>query len=273
MFRRRRSRDDESPEVPDAASDSASELSLGEDADADDDDDGVPTDVDDIPEHERAKPERPDGPWDAAEVDLDDEEVRRGRLDLGALVVKGRASMQLRIDVDPKTRVVRSVTFMAEGAALQLQAFAAPRSTSLWPEVRREIAADCARRGGRSTEADGPYGPELLISLPVTTADGKPATQSSRIVGVDGPRWLLRASFLGAAIDPKRAESLAGVLRDVVVVRGGDPMAPRDMLPLRVPAGPDVGVAEPVDGTSEAASSERPALSPFRRGPEITELR
>lgn len=257
MFRRRRDREDDRHE-------DGGELAAAENAARADD-------TAHLADEERGKPDRPDGPWDAAEMDLEDAEVRRGRLDLGSLVLKGRAAMQLRLDIDNQSRRVRSVTFVAEGSGLQLQAFAAPRSTPLWPDVRKEIAADCVQRGGVATELDGPYGKELAISLPVTTPDGKAARQSSRIVGVDGPRWLLRASFLGAAIDPDLAGDLSAVLRDVVVVRGQDPMAPRDMLPLRVPSGPEVGVAGPVGGPSNGAA-DRPSLSPFRRGPEITEL-
>ena len=260
MFRRRRDREDN------ARDESEDDLAVVEAQATQGGDDG------EVPAEEREKPLRPDGPWDAAEVDLDDADVRRGRLDLGALVVKGRAATQLRIDVDNQTRRVRSVTFVADGSGLQLQVFAAPRSTPLWPEIRKEIAADCVRRGGAVGELVGPYGKELTISLPVTTPDGKAARQSSRIVGVDGPRWLLRASFLGPATDPGRAGELPSVLRDVIVVRGQDPMAPRDALPLRMPTGPGVGVVAPVDGSGNGALTERAALSPFRRGPEITEL-
>lgn len=259
MFRRRRDRDGDSTESPETESPDASIDEVGESVERT----AAPP--------EEGKPERPEGPWDAAEVDLEDPETKRGRLDLGALVIKGRPAMQLRLDVDQQTRRVRSVTFVAEGAALQLQAFAAPRSAPLWPDVRSEIAADCERRGGTAAELEGPYGTELRLTLPVTTPDGKSATQSSRIAGIDGPRWLLRASFLGKAVDPDLAGDLAAVLRDVIVVRGQDPMAPRDMLVLQMPAGSGVGVAEPVDGAG--TQDGRPSLSPFRRGPEITEIR
>ena len=58
----------------------------------------------------------------------------------------------------------------------------------------------------------------------------------ARFVGVDGPRWFLRAMYTGsAAVDPDAAAPLEAALRDVVVVRGSDPMAVRDPLPLRLP--------------------------------------
>lgn len=267
MFRRRRDRD----EPPSDASEPGTDASTEEQAAAAGDATGSAEP--DLAAAARDKPARPNGPWDADEVDLDNEENRRGRLDLGALLLKGRAALQIRIDVDQKTRRVRSVTFMQEGSAMQLQAFAAPRSTGIWDEVLQEIAADSTRRGGIATRVAGPYGAELKVVIPAKTPDGKPATQASRIVGIDGPRWLLRASFLGAAVDPDLAGDLDAVLRDTIVVRGQDPMAPRDMLKLEVPAGPKIGVAGgPVGDDTETAASARPPLSPFRRGPEITEV-
>lgn len=265
MFRRRRGRAEPEPDAPDAGADA----STGAGADG-----GSDAVVDEADPSNRAssRSARPDGPWDVDEVDLDAEENRRGRLDLGGLVLRGRAAVQIRIDVDEKTRRVRSVTFLQEGSALQLQAFAAPRSTGIWADVAQEIAADSTRRGGTATRRSGPYGTELEVVLPVKTSDGRAATQASRIVGIDGPRWMLRASFLGAAVDPERAGDLDAVLRDTVVVRGDDPMAPRDMLPLRIPTGPKVGMAGGVGDDPESEAPARPPLSPFRRGPEITEL-
>jgi hypothetical protein len=48
-------------------------------------------------------------------------------------------------------------------------------------------------------------------------------------------------------------------------------MAPREVLPLRLPQ----AVADEAAQTAESADAEqsRPTLDPFRRGPEITEIR
>jgi hypothetical protein len=55
-------------------------------------------------------------------------------------------------------------------------------------------------------------------------------------VGIDGPRWLLRATYLGQpAIEPSDAHLLESAVRDLVVVRGQEAMPPREMLPLRLP--------------------------------------
>ena len=50
-----------------------------------------------------------------------------------------------------------------------------------------------------------------------------------------------------------------------VVVRGQDPMAPRELLTLTLPT-----AAQPVEAPDEPSA---PELNPFERGPEITEVR
>jgi hypothetical protein len=48
-------------------------------------------------------------------------------------------------------------------------------------------------------------------------------------------------------------------------------MAPRDPIPLRLP---EDGTAEPDNADAPVdGGRERPPLDPFRRGPEITEVR
>jgi hypothetical protein len=64
------------------------------------------------------------------------------------------------------------------------------------------------------------------------------------VLGVTGPRWLLRATFLGRpAVEPREDGELETALREVVVVRGGAPMAPGEPLPLVMPNN-----ARPVQG-------------------------
>ena len=115
-------------------------------------------------------------------------------------------------------------------------AVAAPRTSGLWDETRSQIAADAANRGGTAQEAPGPFGTEIRMVVPVTSSEGKKAVQASRVVGIDGPRWMLRATSLGAAItDAKTFARLVGVVRQTVVVRGDRPMAPGDVITLRAP--------------------------------------
>jgi Protein of unknown function (DUF3710) len=218
---------------------------------------------------EAAKPARPDGPWDVSEVDRDDPQVMANRLDLGALLVRGVPNMQLQVQVDQATNRVQSVLLVLGDAAVQLLAVAAPRSEAMWSETREQIAQDAQRRGGTAQEADGPLGPELRVVVPVTTPDGKQGKQPSRMVGIDGPRWLLRATFLGrAAVEQEPFEALSKVVRDLIVVRGDNPMPPGDLIPLQLPP-----QAQPQGGEGQPDQPVKPTLDDLRPGPTITETR
>jgi hypothetical protein len=139
--------------------------------------------------------------------------------------------------VEDQQGTVASVMLAGPDSGLELRAFAAPRSGGIWDEVRADIAAEATRLGGTATETDGEFGTELTLKVPVQTPDGKQATQPSRIVGVEGPRWLLRGTFLGrSALQPDPEGPLETAFRNVIVVRGNEPMAPRDMIRMQMPA-------------------------------------
>jgi Protein of unknown function (DUF3710) len=185
-------------------------------------------------------PSVPRGPFDADEVNLDDDPLR---LDLGSLVVKVGPGLEVQLQVDEASQVVTAVMLVSATGALELRAFAAPRHEGIWDDVRREIAADATRRGGTASETPGEYGTELRIVAPIAGPRGEQIRQPSRVIGVDGPRWMLRATFLGsAAIDPDAEGPLEQALREVVVARGSAPMPPRAPLPLRMP-----GSEQPMD--------------------------
>ncbi|HYY09426.1 MAG TPA: DUF3710 domain-containing protein [Kineosporiaceae bacterium] len=253
VFRRRRREDDAAEGSPEggAPADAAEQG-----ADAGDPDEG--------PEASRGLSARPEGPWDSAE-----RPETEGYVDLGGLRLAGRDGMELRLEIDEASGAVNGVAVVLGGSAVLLHAYAAPRSEGIWDDIRTEIATGVTRQGGTADELPGPFGRELLVRVPVRSSDGRTGHQAQRFVGVDGPRWFLRAVFQGpAAHDEAAAAELEAVVRDVVVVRGAEAMAPREVLPLRLP--------EAVQEAAEAAeeqSQERPPLDPFRRGPEITEIR
>jgi hypothetical protein len=204
---------------------------------------------------------RPEGPWDAAE-----RPDAEGMVDLGAIRLRGRDGMELRLEVEESGGTVTAATVQVGGSAVQLQAFAAPRTEGIWDEIRSEIDAGITKQGGTVDEVPGSFGRELIARIPVRTPDGRTGQQPARFVGVDGPRWFLRAVFHGPAVyEPDAAAEMEGVVRDVVVVRGPEAMAPRDLLPLRLP---DALAPQP----AEDSGDEREPLQPFRRGPEITEI-
>ncbi len=172
------------------------------------------------------------GPWDAD--DLADDGI--DRVDLGSLRVAPTEGTELRLQVDEETGEVQSAMLAGEEGAIELRAFAAPRGGDLWSEVRPQIAADIAQHGGTATEREGRWGIELVCQMQVVLPDGSQAMQPSRIVGVNGARWLLRATFLGQpAVQPDDAGLWEDALAAVVVHRGSHAMPVGDALPLSLP--------------------------------------
>jgi hypothetical protein len=219
--------------------------------------------------------DRSAGPWDAAEVDEPTvaEPGTAPYIDLGAVRFRAHEGLELSLEVDESQNRVTSVTAKLAGSAVQLQAFAAPRSAGIWDEIREGIAQSVSSQGGSVDEMPGVFGRELLARVPVRGADGKPTRQAVRFTGVDGPRWFLRAVFHGeAAYRPESAVALEELVRSVVVTRGNEAMAPRDLLALRMPTVP--GSSTETDQSEEPEQAEgRAPLRPFERGPEITEVR
>ena len=172
------------------------------------------------------------GPWDSESLPGDEVD----RVDLGSLRVAPREGAELRLQVDENTGEVQSVMLASDEGAMELRAFAAPRNGELWEEVRPQIAADVSGHGGTATEREGRWGTELVCQMQVVLADGNQALQQSRIIGVNGPRWLLRATFLGQpAVEPELTAEWEEALASVVVHRGSHAMPVGDALPLTLP--------------------------------------
>ncbi|WP_037571953.1 DUF3710 domain-containing protein [Phaeacidiphilus oryzae] len=220
---------------------------------------------------------RPDGPWDLSEISEDGADPHEGRVDLGGLLVPMVQGMELRVEVAGDSIV--AATLVVGSSAIQLQAFAAPKSEGIWSEVRAEIAAGITQQGGVVDEEEGPLGWSLRAQVPVQLPDGAHGVQVVRFIGCDGPRWFLRGVISGqAAVQPEAAGLLEQVFRETVVVRGEAPMAPRDPLVLKLPDDAQM-VADGLPQQSATADGEESrfagsaSLNPFERGPEITEVR
>ena len=246
MFRRRRSADAGLPED-------------------DEYEDGESFDEEPVTPVRPAGPLRADGgPWDAGEAHPD-----RDRVDLGSLLVPRGQDYEIQLVMaEQQGAWVR----VADGQSEMLvQAFAAARRGALWDDIRAEIAADVAGAGGQSEESPGAFGTELVAEVPAEPNRPESGLRLVRFVGIDGPRWFVRAMFDGpAAGGGAPAIVLEGVLRDIVVVRGDHPVPPRDILELRLP--PEVRQAFEAQ-MEEEANRFRTDLNPFERGPEFTETR
>lgn len=172
------------------------------------------------------------GPYDADDLPAQDGE----RVDLGSLLVIPEPGRELRLQVDDKSGVVQSVVLAGSDGAVELRAFAAPRHGDLWAEARPQIASEVSSHGGTATERDGRWGTELVCRVQVRTPDGKTGTQESRVIGINGPRWMLRATLLGKpATDPDGAGDWEDVISRVAVQRGAHAMPVGEALPVIMP--------------------------------------
>jgi Protein of unknown function (DUF3710) len=196
------------------------------------------------PVRERPAPSATTGPYDVRDHPNDG----APRIDLGGLLVPPVPKYELRLDVGENQQVL-SVSIVNQSGHMQLGLFAAPRSTGIWDEVRAEIVDSVRAQGGTVKERlDGPFGVELMGSL---KTEGR--STPVRFIGIDGPRWFLRAMLVGTiAVDPAKAHVLEDALRNVVVVRGTDPLPVREPVVLSLPAeAPASGGGLDEDGLDE----------------------
>ena len=185
------------------------------------------------------------GPWDVSEItDASD------RIDLGSLLIKGVPGLSMQVQVDENTQRVTMVTLVLEDAAVQVQAFAAPRSGGIWQEVRPQIATTVTQSGGLVEEAVGLFGTELRARVPGPNKELQPA----RFVGVDGPRWFLRGLFLGSAAKAEGHEGLTAVFSDIAVARGGEAKPSGEPLPIQLPSRDDDAAAVDPETSSPGTS-------------------
>lgn len=192
---------------------------------------------------------------------LDDSEANpvRPYVDLGGIKLLPRPELAVRLEIEEGNKRVVAVALDYAGSTLQLQPFAAPRSSGLWHEIRGQIADQISKQGGRTEEREGVLGPELVAQLPAPDGQG---TRIARFVGVDGPRWFLRGVISGqGAVDPEAGAKVEELFRSVVVVRGTTPMPPRDLIPLQVPASVAGGQAPPSGPTPSGPTSSGPGTA------------
>jgi Protein of unknown function (DUF3710) len=223
---------------------------------------GVPPEA----QHKEREVVETTGPWDV--TDAPDDGLTR--VDLGALRLPARPGTELRVDLNQQQKVV-GATLRHGDSLLQVSAFAAPRAAGIWDEVRADLARNASGQGASLKEVEGPFGTELagtVMAAPPPKPEEpapKPVRRPARFLGVDGPRWFLRAMITGpAAADPEAAEALEEVFRDIVVVRGTEPMPVREQLPMTLPpqAAAQVAQQQAARQAARQAAAQRPAAAP-----------
>lgn len=193
------------------------------------------------------------GPYDLSEA------PQGLRVDLGSLQIPAVDGVEIRAQAG-EDGLIQQLELAHGANALQLGVFAAPRTDSLWEEVRPEIRKALFADGVGAEEVPGRWGTELRVRL--RTSQG---FDDLRFVGIDGPRWMVRAVFRGpAAVDPTKAGPLNDCLTGLVVNRDEQARPTREALPLRLPedtpAAPELEANE-----APAAVSEVPRRKPSPR--------
>lgn len=262
-------------EVVDSVSDEASDTDIsnevieGEDVVEEVEGEEADDDADEDADEDEVLP----GPWDVDDDDIPDEPF----LDLGGLKIPSRQDVYVRVAVSPQDQSqVLGVTAVYKSSSVQLSAIAAPKSMGLWDSIRQGFldGTDGAQ------EVDGVFGKE--VELQVQVPDQK-ATIPARIVGVDGPRWMLRGIFTGpAAREGEEKKVLDEFFASTVVDRGNEPIAPRDPIPLIMPDLPAAQQEQPAPDASEPKGprvktqdvrTKQGVQTTLSRGPMFSEVR
>ncbi|MDD7384236.1 MAG: DUF3710 domain-containing protein [Actinomycetaceae bacterium] len=188
-------------------------------------------------------------------------------LDFGSLMFASIAGANVQVVTDPQQRVVMGVMWVKPRSAVQLQAFAAPKSRGIWDDVRADMVNQIAEAQGRSHIEDGTFGKEIRSEFPTPQQH---VVSHVRYIGFDGPRWYLRVTVTGDdALNIAEGDAFVRTVLDhTVVVRGNEAHPPRELLPLRLP------IAQAEGSRSSSADADgREKLLPPQKGPEITEVR
>jgi len=204
------------------------------------------------------------GPWDESDPDAPSEDFGSGpTINFGSLRLQVPEGVEVQVQADQGSGRITQLTLRDGESGMQLQPYASRKTGGMWPEVIDSLKSTINSSGGLVETAQGKFGLEVVAQVQANGESG--GLQPARFVGVDGPRWFLRAVFMGkAARDQDAAVRLTQILTSALVVRGGSAMAPGAPLVMNLPANTNTDQALPVNS---------PNLNPFVRGPEITEIR
>lgn len=172
------------------------------------------------------------GPYDAAEVDTSD------HLDFGSLKVPPQTGIQFRLigQTAASGSVASRLELRVGSSALHVMVIATPRSGGAWDEIRPQLLADLAAQEAKTREAKGRWGQEIQASVTTTAPNGAKGQIFTRLIGVEGPRWLLRIDLIGpAAVDQEQFKPVAELIDNLVVFRDDVPRPPLTPIPITLP--------------------------------------
>lgn len=185
----------------------------------------VPADIE-TPQHDAMEGDT--GPFDGDSVDIasfDFSDFSQGVLDLGSMKIPLPHNAQVQVEMgETGPKMIHIVT---QFGRITPVAFAAPRSAGQWAESTEQITQGMIGDGLSADIEQGPWGPEII---------GTGENGIIRVIGVEGPRWMLRMTTT-APLD--KAEDLRDLAREITartfVYRGENPVLAGNSLPVVLP--------------------------------------
>jgi hypothetical protein len=197
----------------------------------------TPQDSPDVPDVPDAGAEQPVydpvngdfGPFDGDRVDyaaFDYSDFAKSGLDLGSLRVPVPHNGEVQVEMGPNGP--QMIHILTPFGRLTPVALAAPRSGRQWEENIPEVTKGMTADGLEVRQDRNLWGTEIV---------GTMKSGTMRVVGVDGPRWMLRMTLAGPA---DKADQLAELAYEVIsrtfVYRGDAPLPAGQSLPVTIPA-------------------------------------
>lgn len=169
------------------------------------------------------------GPFDGDSVDFrefDYSDFAKSGLDLGSVRVPVPHDGEVQVEMGSKGP--QMIHILTPFGRITPVAIAAPRSGDQWAESIPEITEGMSADGLEVTVGSSLWGPEVV---------GTMKNGTMRVIGVDGPRWMLRMTLAGPNDKAAELAELAyGVISRTFVYRGSDPLPAGQSLPVTIPA-------------------------------------
>ncbi|MFB8124389.1 DUF3710 domain-containing protein [Streptomyces bacillaris] len=168
------------------------------------------------------------GPWDISEIGMTGLDL----VDMGGVMVPSAPGMScLPIEVDGE---MLAATLVQGDTALQIQAFNADAET-VWDAIRADMLSKLRAQGNSAETWVDRAGIEIRATISVVTEPGVIGTREIRVLGSDGPGWMLRAVVSGAGAKSGGDDEWAYRTFLGAVVVPGELSRRGDVIPLHSP--------------------------------------
>ncbi|WP_420099091.1 DUF3710 domain-containing protein [Corynebacterium sp.] len=191
------------------------------------------------------------GPFDGDKVDystFDYSDFAKSGLDLGSLRVPVPHDGEVQVEMGPKGP--QMIHILTPFGRLTPVALAAPRTGRQWEESIPEVTEGMSADGLEVEVTKSLWGPEVVGTMKAGTM---------RVIGVDGPRWMLRMTLAGPA---DKADQLAELAYEVIsrtfVYRGQEPLPAGQSLPVTIPAAMAEELRKVIEQRQKDAAEAKP---------------